>query len=183
MLFRRPVGRRFYYCENTPCKHPPIDFPERILTRSRKFSCSKFHFARFTLSRPSKYERFPPLSSHTLPRPRPFLARSSPGLARSSPGPRPALARSSPGPRPALAHPRFEQSSRQNGEKRNLPFSFCLCPPGGPESPRKLKQAKSRSGRRFRGVPERTSKENSCTFDLLLTFFQGPPKIHFQTHF
>ena len=51
-----------------------------------------------------------------------------------SPGPRPAspgLARPSPSPLLALAHPRFKQSSRQNGQKRNLlpfgcVFSFCL---------------------------------------------------------
>ena len=43
----------------------------------------KFHFARFTLSCLSKYERFPPSSSHTLAR-----HPSSPGLALSSPGPR-----------------------------------------------------------------------------------------------
>ena len=44
---------------------------------------------------PSKYKRFPPSSSHTLPRTLP----------------RPVLARSSPGPRPALTHPRFKQST------------------------------------------------------------------------
>ena len=73
---------------------------------SRSFCISKFHFARFTLSCPSEYERSPPSSSHTLPRPaspvprpvlarprpflaRPVLARFSPGLARPLPGPRP----------------------------------------------------------------------------------------------
>ena len=50
----------------------------------------------------------------------PGPAPSSPGLARSSPVPRPVLARSWPGPRPALARLRFKQSSRQNGQKRNL---------------------------------------------------------------
>ena len=53
----------------------------------------------------------------------PGPARSSPGLARSSPGPRlasPGLTRPSPGPCLALTHPRFKQSSRQNGQKRNL---------------------------------------------------------------
>ena len=67
---------------------------------------------------PSKYERFPPSSSHTLarPRPRPFLARPRPFLARSSPG----LAR----PHLALTRPRFKQSSRHNGPKRNF-----LAPP------------------------------------------------------
>ena len=54
-----------------------------------------------------------PLHAPFLAWPRPFLAQSSPGLARSS-------ARSSAGPRRALAHPRFNQSSRQNGQKRNL---------------------------------------------------------------
>ena len=62
-------------------------------------------FSSLVLSHPCTY--------HSSPGPRPFLARSSPV-------PRPVLARSSPGPRPALAHPRFKQSSRQNGQKRNL---------------------------------------------------------------
>ena len=43
-----------------------------------------------------------PCTLPSSPVPRPFLARSSPGLARPSPG------------------PHFKQSSRQNGQKRNL---------------------------------------------------------------
>ena len=79
----------------------------------------QFHFAWFMLSCPSKYERFPPSPSHTFAfsGPRPFLARPRPALARPSPGPRPALAR-------PLPTPRLKQSSRQNGQKRNL-----LAPP------------------------------------------------------
>ena len=85
--------------------------------QEKKFvTCSKFHSARFTLSRPSKYERFPRSSSHTLARTLPHPA--SPVPRPASPAPRPVLARprpASPGPRPALAHPHFKQSSCQTG--------------------------------------------------------------------
>ena len=67
-------------------------------------------------NRKSQKSLSPPCNPPFLARPRPFLARPSPGLARSSPGPRPA----SPVPRPTPHHHRFKQSSRQNGQKRNL---------------------------------------------------------------
>ena len=67
---------------------------------------------------PSKYELFPTSPSHTLALPCPRPASPVPHLflTRSSPVPRPG----SPAPCPALAHPRFRQSSRQNGQKRTL---------------------------------------------------------------
>ena len=93
-----------------------------LVAKISNLAHSKFQFARFTLPYPPKHERFPPSPSHTL-----ALPHSLPGLARSSPGlrpflarPSPGLARPSPGPCLALAHPRFKQSSRQNGQKRNL---------------------------------------------------------------
>ena len=93
---------------------------------------------------PSKHESFPPLPSHTF-----ALAPSSPALAPSSPVPRPFLARSSTGPRPVLARPRPKQSSRQNGQKRNLLVGarggfLILRHKSGPEFYRKLARSLSR---------------------------------------
>ena len=57
----------------------------------------------------------------------------------------------------------------------------------GPPKTQKFKQVKSRSESRFRGVPESRPKvgqkyTNSYTFDLLLTYFQGPPGTYFRTY-
>ena len=81
---------------------------------SRSIEGSEFHFARLTLSHPPNMSVFLPRFLRPL---------HSPVLARSSPVPRPAPpshARPSPGPH-------FKQSSRQNGQKRNL-----LIEGGGP---------------------------------------------------
>ena len=102
----------------------------RRLTRSHPPNNGVSSFAPRNLALPRSspdLARSSPVPRPASPVPRPFLARSSPGLARSSPGLRPFLARPSPDP----AHHRFKQSSRQNGQKRNL------LPPG-PGCPRNI---------------------------------------------